>query len=94
MTVDPVGPVDPISNARKIDKPARPRPAGGADSVNVSSEAKSMAEIYAAKEIASNSPEIRADRVAEAKRKLQDPNYITDTVINEVADRLRESFGI
>ena len=94
MTIDPVGPVDPVQSFKKVPKAEQPRVVDGKDSVQLSDEAKSMAEMYHAKELANNSPEVRADRVAEAKAKLQDPSYITDKVIDELADRLMESFGL
>ena len=40
-------------------------------------------------------PDVREDRIAEVKAKLQDPNYINDAVVNSVADRLMDDlFGI
>ena len=94
MTVEGIGPVDPVSNYKRIDRAAKPKKAEATDSIDVSAEAKSAAEAYHAKELAKNSPDVRADRVAEVKQKLQDPNYINDTVLDEVADRLMESFGV
>ena len=94
MTVEGIGPVDPVSNFKRIDRTARPQRAENADSIDVSAEAKSAAEAYHAKELAMNSPDVRADRVAELKQKMQDPTYIDDTVLNSVADRLMETFGV
>ena len=94
MTIDPVGPVDPVPNPKKAPKADRPNFVDGKDSVQLSDEAKSMAELYRAKELATNSPEVRADRIAEVKAKLQDPSYISEKVIDELADRLMESFGL
>jgi negative regulator of flagellin synthesis FlgM len=34
------------------------------------------------------------DRVEEIKRKLEDPTYITDKMIEEVAEKLMEQFNI
>jgi hypothetical protein len=44
--------------------------------------------------MAKQAPEIRWELVEAAKRKLQDPSYISDKVINSVADRLMEYFEI
>ncbi len=94
MTIDRVGPMDPLQNLRKTDKNERVQRIDGADSISLSQEARSKSELYNAAEIAKSSPEVRADRVEEVKRKLQDPNYISEKVIDELADRLMELFGL
>lgn len=94
MTIGRVGPLDPIQNLKKTGKSRRPENQNVADSVSLSSEAKSKSEIYNAVEIARSTPDIRTDRVEEVKRKLQDPNYVTEKVIDELADKLMELFDI
>ena len=95
MTVDGVGPVDPVSNLKRgANRVDNPRKAAGADSIQVSAEAKNAAELYHAKELVKSSPDVRADRIAEVKRKLEDPNYLSEEVLDNVADRLMDSFGI
>ena len=64
MTVEGVGPVDPVSNLKKVDRADKPRKPPGADSIQVSAEAKYAAEVYHAKELVKNSPDVRADRIA------------------------------
>lgn len=93
MAVDPVGQVGSVSNLKGIDQAARPQPSNVADSVSLSPEAKSAGELYAATEIANNSPEVRVDLVAELKGKLQDPSYINSEIIDRVADRISKPFG-
>ncbi len=94
MTIGRVGPLDPIQNLKKTGKSRRPESQNVADSVSLSSEAKSKSEIYNAVEIVRSTPDIRTDRVEEVKRKLQDPNYVTEKVIDELADKLMELFDI
>lgn len=94
MTVERIGPIDPLQSVKKTQKSEKPKRSEGSDSISLSAEAKSKAEVYQALEIAKSSPDIRQDRVEEIKRKLQDPSYITEKVINELADRLMEYFGI
>ena len=93
MVVDPVGPADPVTNLKGIDQTARPQPSSVTDSVNLSQEARSVGDLYAATEIANNSPDVRAELVAEIKGKLQDPNYITASIIDQVADRIADPIG-
>ena len=94
MTIERVGPLDPIQNLKKSGKSKRPENKNAADSISLSPEAKLKSEIYNAVEIARSTPDIRADRVEEVRRKLQDPNYITEKVVDELADKLMELFDI
>jgi negative regulator of flagellin synthesis FlgM len=45
-------------------------------------------------ESAKLAPDIRIDKVEEARRKLQDPTYPTQEVIESVADGILKTFGI
>ncbi len=66
----------------------------GSDSISVSEKAKEMAEIYYMKQVAAETPDVRADRIAEVKAKIKDPSYLNDAVISSAADRIMESFGL
>jgi negative regulator of flagellin synthesis FlgM len=94
MTVERIGPPDPASNLKKTEKPSRIQSKGDLDSINVSEEAKSKAEIFKASEAAKLAPDVRLDKVEEAKRKLQDPSYPSQEIIETVADGILKSFGI
>lgn len=94
MKIDRVGSVDPLRNYNKTSKTQKNASTSGGDSINVSAEAKSRAELFKATEIAKSAPEVRMDRVEEVKRKLEDPSYIDDTVLDSVADNLMDLFGL
>jgi len=94
MTIERIGPTDPVQSFKKTKPADKPKKSQGADSINLSEEAKSKAEVYQATAMAKQAPEIRWELVEAAKRKLQDPSYISDKVINSVADRLMEYFEI
>lgn len=94
MTVERIGPLDPTSNVKKTGKPSRAKPKSDVDSINVSQEARSKAEVFKAQEAAKAAPDVRADRVAEVKRKLQDPSYPSEEVIQRTADGILKSFDI
>lgn len=94
MTINRMGPTDPVNKLTKIDKIQKTAQQSSSDSIKVSKSVISEAELVKAANIASNAPDIRADRVAEVKAKLQDPNYINDTVINSVAEKIMEDFGL
>jgi negative regulator of flagellin synthesis FlgM len=87
MTIDRLNPLDPIqpkkpSGAARVDRNS------GNDSVSLSSEAVVKAELFKALELAKAAPDIRMDRVAELKAKIDDPNYINDAILNATADRI------
>ena len=94
MTIDRIGPVDPIQPGKKPERASQVNAPRGTDSINISPEAQKQAEILRAQELASASPEVRAERVAELKEKINDPAYISDKVINATADNLIDAlFG-
>jgi negative regulator of flagellin synthesis FlgM len=94
MTIDRVGPVDPLQNLKKAKGPEKPRKNEGEDSIHVSEEARSKAEVYQATELAKGAPEIRWELVEEIKKRLQDPNYLSDKVLDGLAQKLMEYFEI
>ena len=94
MTVERIGPRDPASNVKKAEKTSKPKTKSDVDSINVSQEARSKAEVFRALETAKTSPDVRLDRVAEVKRKLQDPSYPSQEVIEKTADGILKSFGV
>ncbi|MDA3957155.1 flagellar biosynthesis anti-sigma factor FlgM [Oceanispirochaeta sp.] len=94
MTIDRIGPVDPLSRPNKTEKAVRSEIKEKSDSIDVSIEAKKSAELLQAMESVKAAPDVREDRIAEVKARLQDPNYINDTVVNSVADKLMDLFGI
>ncbi|HUV07055.1 MAG TPA: flagellar biosynthesis anti-sigma factor FlgM [Spirochaetia bacterium] len=94
MTIERVGLPDPISKFNKTEKTQRPTKKQDTDSVSVSADAKMKAEIYSATETVKMSPDIRMDRVEEIKKKLQDPNYVSNKVIEDLAEKLMEFFKI
>ena len=94
MTVERIGPLDPPSNVKKTERPSRLARKSDVDSINLSQEARSKAEVFKATEAAKNAPDVRIDRVEEVKRKLQDPSYPSQEAIEKAADGILKSFGI
>jgi negative regulator of flagellin synthesis FlgM len=94
MTVERIGPLDPTSNIKKAERSSRTNRKSDMDSINVSEEAKSKAEVFKATEITKKASDMRLDRIEEVKRKLQDPSYPSRQVIETVADNILKSFGV
>lgn len=94
MTIDRMGSIDPLKNLGKADKPAKPVRTDRSDSIELSSEAKSQAELLSARELARSAPEVRMDRVEELRVKIQDPNYINNAILESTAEGILKSFGL
>ncbi|MCX7024429.1 MAG: flagellar biosynthesis anti-sigma factor FlgM [Spirochaetes bacterium] len=92
MTIDRLNPIDPMQNPPKTGSAGRIGKGDRGDSINLSSEAVEKSELFSAIEIAKNAPDVRADRIAELKSRINDPDYIDDTVISATADRIIDQF--
>jgi negative regulator of flagellin synthesis FlgM len=87
MTIDRLNPLDPIQ-PKKPSGVSHADRNSGRDSVSLSSEAVVKAELFKAFELAKAAPDIRMDRVAELKAKIDDPAYMTDAILGVTADRI------
>jgi len=88
MTIDRLNSLDPIREPKKPTAAGAAQRSGKGDSIAISSDAVEKAELYKAIEVAKAAPEVRADRVAEVKARLADPNYLSDAVLSLTADRI------
>ena len=94
MTIDRLGPVDPVQRYSQTDKTKAPKSKPENDSVAFSEEAKQKAELFRVSEQVKASAEVRMDRVEEVRRKLQDPNYIDNRVVEHVAEQIMDMFNL
>jgi negative regulator of flagellin synthesis FlgM len=93
MTIERLGPVDPVqrySQPEKTQRAAKPKN----DSVDFSDEAKLKAELFRIAEQVRNAPDVRMDRIEEVRKKLEDPNYIDDVVVEHVAEQIMDMFSL
>ena len=77
-----------IQKKTPLDKP------NAAGEVTISQEAREKAEMQRIIDMVKSAPDVRADRVAEVSDKLKDPNYINNTLLGNVADKILDVFGI
>lgn len=63
------------------------------DSITVSKEAEMFATIHFATQAVKNASDIRLDKVEQMKAKLKDPSYF-DSIVNSLADKIMEEYGI
>jgi negative regulator of flagellin synthesis FlgM len=94
MTIDRINSIDPIPPGKKPGQNNRINEAAKSDSIAVSSEAVEKGELYQAIEVVSSASDVRADRIAELREKINDPSYINDTIVNATADKIMEAFGL
>lgn len=94
MTIERLGPIDPVQKFNKTEKPAKPNSVASGDSIALSDEAKLRAEIAQAVTEAQNLPDIRQDRIDAVREQLQNPTYIDDRVVDIVADEIMSVFGL
>jgi negative regulator of flagellin synthesis FlgM len=94
MKINGLGPVEPVANYNKTSRSGKTAAKNTSDSINVSDEAMKTADLFAAAELVKSTPDVRLDRIAEIKAKLEDPNYINDRVVESVADSIMDVFGI
>ena len=94
MTIEKVGPLEPIQPAKKPGINNRVNENPTKDSIVLSSEALEKGDFYQAVELVSTAPDARADRIEELRNKINDPSYINDIVLQGTADNIMEAFGL
>jgi negative regulator of flagellin synthesis FlgM len=94
MTIDRIGSLDPIQPGKKTGGSSRANQTAKADSILVSQDAVEKYDSYQAGEVVSGTPDVRAERIAELKKKINDPSYITDAIVQATADKIMDAFGL
>lgn len=94
MTIDRLGGINPLKNIPKIQQNStKPVDVSGSDTINISDQAKQMAELYYLSEVAAATPDVRADKVSSLREQIQDPNYLSAERIASTADKIATAFG-
>lgn len=94
MTIDRLNGIDPVKPVQPIQRTQRTEILNKADAVSVSSEARVLSDANIALEAVRNAPDIREDKVAEVKKKFEDPSYIDNALLELVADRILDDYGL
>jgi len=94
MGIDKIGPINNYNGINKINKTSQAQKTNSLDSVNISQEAKSMADSSKIKEIIQNTPDVRMDKINEVREKMKDPDYLDKIIADGLADKIMESFKI
>jgi hypothetical protein len=99
MTIDKIGPLNKILKTQSDVKVNKSSKTDKKDRVELSPEAKRMAELSQVEAKVKAAPDIRkeltAERIKELRDKLEDPDqYLTKEVAEKIAEKVAESFGI
>jgi len=94
MTIDRINPLEPLQPGKKAGRAGELERGKEQDSISLSSEAVEKADLYRVMELVSTADDVRADRIAELKAKINDPSYINDTILQATADRIMDAFGL
>ena len=93
--INGVNSINALNNVQNLRKPENSaKVTDNADSIQVSKEALEKAEAYYLEKVAAETPNVRADRIAEIKAKIKDPSYLSDAVIKSTAEKLLTSIGL
>jgi hypothetical protein len=99
MTIDKIGPLNKILKTQSDVKVNKSSKTDNKDRVELSPEAKRMAELSQVEAKVKAAPDVRkeltADRIQQLRDKLEDPDqYLTKEVAEKIAEKVAESFGI
>jgi len=87
MTVDRIGPIEPLSPGKKTGKSEKLGGNEKADTIMLSEQAMAQAERYQVLELIKSAPETDEARIVELRQKMDDPSYIRDR-IDATADKI------
>jgi negative regulator of flagellin synthesis FlgM len=94
MTIDRIGSIDPVSPGKKAGRNSQVNPGEKTDSIAFSQEAVEKGDLYHAIELVASAPDIRPERIAELKEKINDPSYLNDALLKATADKILDAFGL
>jgi hypothetical protein len=99
MTIDKIGPLNKILKTQGDIKIDKTKGTSKKDRVELSPEAKRMAELSQVEAKVKAAPDVReeltAERIKQLRDKLENPDaYLTKEVAEKIAEKVAVSFGI
>ncbi len=88
MAIDKIGSIGGMNEYSKIGSTSRMQKSTASDSVKISGEASALSETKRVFDMVNEAPDVRADKVAALKAMINDPAYITEKMVGDVADKL------
>ncbi|MGP1577438.1 MAG: flagellar biosynthesis anti-sigma factor FlgM [Treponema sp.] len=93
MTIDRLSGIEPVKNVQSLHRPYKTEKNVSTDAISVSQEARLLSEANMAFDVIKRMPDVREDKIAEVAKKLQDPLYINEALLNTVADKILDEYG-
>ena len=93
MDINKITGADAVVNTGKTKIPAKAEVRDTNDKVNISADAKRMAEVQNALNIVKSTPDVRADKIERAKQLIASGEYSNKEILNKVADKLLRNLG-
>lgn len=87
MAIDKIGHINNYNDIHKVNKSKNIKKSQAADSVNISNEAYNLADNKKIMDIVKNAPDIRLDKVSQAKANIDNPAYL-EKAIQSIADKI------
>ena len=94
MTIERIGPLNHLKNINKNKSVDKIKDRKISDSVNISKEAQKMTEISRVKEIVKNTPDIRPDKIEQAKKLISNPDFLSQQIAETIAEKIVDSFNL
>lgn len=95
MMIDKISGINPLNEVQSTKRTSSAENVKSSpDSIDVSDEAKAMSDAYYLDKVAEETPDVRQDLIDQIKQKIQDPNYLSEAVISDTADKLLTSYGL
>lgn len=95
MMIDKISGINPLNEVQSTKRTSSAENVKSSpDSIDVSDEAKAMSDAYYLDKVAEETPDVRTDLIEQIKQKIQDPNYLSEAVISDTADKLLTSYGL
>ncbi|MDR0568591.1 MAG: flagellar biosynthesis anti-sigma factor FlgM [Spirochaetaceae bacterium] len=94
MTIDRVSNINLVQQGKNAGWTSQVNRTAQSDSISLSAEAVEKGDLYRATELVSSAADTRAERIAELKKKINDPSYINEAIINATADKIMDLFGL
>lgn len=96
MDIRGINGINPIDNNSKINKtaPKTEKRDLGNDNVQISSEARRLAEEQKIQSALQNAPDVREDKIAEVKARMESGAYDDPKVLESVAEKLMKVLGL
>lgn len=87
MMIDKLNSIEPVEGTSRNEKVQQVHRVNHEDTISISAESQRLSEAYLAKKIAMEAPDVRENKIAEVRQKLEDPSYIKNA-IEDIANRL------